>query len=188
MKVIWEGPNPDAKTVAAAEYRGADAEVAVPAQSEGVDVFTVGSRAFYKNEGLKKVSIPELIYNIGAFCFNGCSNLEAVELPATLKVIEASAFRRCESLTEIVIPEGVTEIAANAFRGCKNLRRVVIPSTVGRIGDRAFWACKNAQFEVHDNPYAAERVRRKKQADPEVEAAKRGFFFRAKRKLRRMLK
>lgn len=188
MKVIWESPNPNAKTVAAAEYRGADAEVAVPAQSEGVDVFTVGSRAFYKNEGLKKASIPEPIYNIGASCFNGCSNLESVELPSTLKVIEASAFRRCESLTEIVIPEGVTEIAANAFRGCKNLRRVVIPSTVGRIGDRAFWACKNAQFEVHDNPYAAERVRHKNQADPEVEAAKKGFFFRAKRKLCRMLK
>ena len=183
MKVIWESALPDAKTVAVAGYRGTDEEVVVPAESEGIATFTVGSRAFFKNETVKKVSISAPIYNIGASCFNGCRALEKVDLPDTLKVIEPSAFRGCRRLAEVVIPEGVIEIGENAFRGCKGLRRVVVPSSVGRIGDGAFWGCRKIKFDIQDNPYATENVNR-----PPKSMESDRIYYRAKRYIRRLIK
>ena len=168
LKVIWEGPHPEAKTVAINDYQGTAESLRLPASYEGAAVFTTGAQAFRGNETLRQVEIPAPIYNVGNSSFRGCANLQHVQLPDTLKVIGANAYRSCSSLTEVQIPEGVTEIGDNAFRDCASLTHVTIPSTVGRIGSYAFVGCHKVRFTVTDNPYASERVKKwkKKQSEP----------------------
>lgn len=154
--ILFEKEDHSKKTAALLQYNGKDAEHMVPARFQNVDVFSIFERCFKNNKELRKVVVPEPIYNISDEAFAGCVELKEVVLPSTMMVIGAKAFAGCDSLEEFVIPEGVIEVGEEAFSGCKNLKKVTLPESIGHIGEEAFKGCENIVLCCEKNSYSEE--------------------------------
>ena len=121
------------------------------------NVTTIGSYAFERCSGLKKV----IVEDIGAWCnikFAGHEsnplsyayhlywdeNTEIFDLviPNSVTSIGSYAFYHCSSLTSVTIPNSVTTIGSSAFENCHRLKSITIPNSVTSIGNYAF-NCKN---------------------------------------------
>lgn len=185
LRIIRESEDAEKTTAAVMTYNGEGKAVTLPDSIKNVAVIAVGAKAFFRNQNLETVAVPEPVFNIGASAFSGCRNLKKVTLPNTLKVIGPNAFRNCKNLSTIVIPEGVTEIGNRAFNGCEALQSVVIPSTVGRIGVDAFKGVPNVKINCEKNAYAKALV---KKEYPKKLYVKKTFTQRAVRKIKRMVK
>lgn len=146
--------------------KGASApqHVIIPATHEGKTVTTVLRNAFYKQEklirvdlpntirsleygafsatSLKEIVLPETLVKIDSYCFSGCLSLTSVTFPSSLKEIDSSAFAHCIKMVSISLPEGLEKIEGSAFDSC-GLTEVILPSTVKEIGESAFWSCEN---------------------------------------------
>ncbi len=128
----------DGKTlVACPRAKGGDISIAVGTER-------IGPYAFYNNNALIAVAIPDGVKVIGYSAFNFCYNLTGVTLSASLKVIEDNAFVNCsnESFTSVTIPAGVVSIGAQAFGDCSYLATVTFAGVEGdvEIADTAFIA------------------------------------------------
>ena len=60
------------------KYNGSEETVTVPDYIGGYQVIEVGSKAFYKNTGIKKVILSNGITDIGDSAFEECSKLSYV--------------------------------------------------------------------------------------------------------------
>jgi len=139
-------------------------EAIIPSTINGVEVKSIGYRAFRSCKMLIGVTIPNSVTSIGdeAFCncisltsveipnsvtstgnwaFENCKSLTSVIIPNSVMSIDCASFRDCESLTSVVIPNSVTIIDGFAFEGCTNLTSVTIPNSVSSIGMNAFRNC-----------------------------------------------
>ena len=124
-------------------YTGKETILLIPAVLDGYPVRKIGAKAFFGNETLVNVLIPEGVEDIGGQAFSKCYNLEVITIPGTVRQIGEAAFKECESLKSIVIPHGVTQIKAETFWGCYSLESISIPDTVQYIGESAFFICVN---------------------------------------------
>ena len=79
--------------------------------------------AFYDNDNIVSVTIPNSVTTIGEYAFFNCSNLEIVNIGENSQLTEIGdrAFYNCSSLTSIYIPDSVTMIGYYAFDSCDNL-------------------------------------------------------------------
>lgn len=102
--------------------------------------------AFYENESVRKVSMPDSIEEMAMESFRWCVNLEEIHLSNSLKWISMSAFYGCESLKSVEIPEGVEEIGTCAFASCKSLESVRFPESLKMILGAAFRGCEKLEF------------------------------------------
>ena len=102
---------------------------------------SIGPMAFYGNQNLKSITIPEGITGIGSYAFGKCSNLTDIKIPESVTYIEDYSFSHCTSLTSVNIPKGITEIEDGLFYGCKSLTSIEIPENVSNIGSEAFGWC-----------------------------------------------
>ena len=88
-----------------------------------------------ETEKLTEVVIPKEfegfpVVRIQAYAFWGQEALTSVIIPEGVKEIEDNAFGYCENLTSIVIPESVIYIDKNAFQDTENLINIkVIPDS-----------------------------------------------------------
>ena len=86
------------------DYRG---DVVIPEtvtyDGKTYRVTAIGEKAFYYNDGMTSVTIPQ-----------------------SVTLIEDLAFYDCNGLTEITIPESVTTIGGAAFQSCDNLTSVTV--------------------------------------------------------------
>ena len=105
-------------------------------------VTSIGQKAFYYNETLTDLIIPDCITSIGESAFTYCTNLTSLTIPNGVTNIDSSAFIACHSLTSIIISEGVTEISDNAFAFCRSLTEVTIHDSVRKIDYNAFSYCE----------------------------------------------
>ncbi len=85
---------------------------------------SIGGEAFYGNEALKRVVLPESVTTIGDWVFSGCSYLLEAGIPKRVKAIGDMAFAYCNQLQEVVIPQSVATIGDSAFCGCSGLKRI----------------------------------------------------------------
>ena len=115
----------------------------IPSSIKGVNITTIGDRAFASHRLLKTVTIAQGITNIeeGAFLF--CYGLTGITLPAGLQQIGSSAFANCPALTGITLPAGLQQIGSKAFLGCTGLTGITIPAEVTNIGESAFKFCRS---------------------------------------------
>jgi len=164
-KVLTETGNTG--TVQITDYDNNKAQLTIPEiityDSKQYTVTEIGSLAFYNNDTLTNIKLPNSITTIGdsAFgsctsltsiiipdlvkaipynCFSGSTSLIYVELPDSLECIRQSSFNDC-SFKSLVIPDSVTTIEYNAFGGCSLLEKIVIPDAVVDIGYEAFGGC-----------------------------------------------
>ena len=138
-----------------------DTDVVIPATVDGLPVTEIGAGAFYDQQQIKSITVPENLQKIGNGAFSNCKSIESIilhdgitfigedafdycvslksiDLPKSLIRLRAGVLAFCKSIEEIVIPESVTEIAAGAFLGCDNLKKVIIPASVKKICNLAF--------------------------------------------------
>lgn len=106
-------------------------------------VKSIGSSAFYGNEELTEVTIPDGVRKIEANAFKHCLNLTKVDIPDSVYLIEHDAFYGCKSLTEIIIPDSVTLIEEKAFFTCTSLTKVTLSKNLKEIRMYAFSECSN---------------------------------------------
>ena len=89
-------------------YKGTcPAEVEIKADTVGI-----AGGAFFMQENLKKITIPDTVGVIGPDAFKACVNLEEVTLGRTVRAICDHAFFWCDSLKSITVPASVTYIAS----------------------------------------------------------------------------
>lgn len=112
----------------------------------GNSVIRIGSSAFYKCRGLKRVMIPNSVTTVSSRAFYECSGLEELILGNSVSDIGDMAFEFCSNLKWLTIPNSVTTIGSNAFRGCSNLRTVVIGKSVNAIKSMAFDGCESLRM------------------------------------------
>ncbi len=123
--------NTDNRTaeVASGWYTG---NIVVPAnvEYEGVTykVTAVGQEAFYYNDGLLSVTLPNTVTTIGDDAFSYNRDLENVTLGNAVVTIGASAFMGT-GLTEIVLPKTVQSIGSFAFSSSTKLVKITCKMT-----------------------------------------------------------
>ena len=108
-------------------YIGTNENVVIPAFIDTIPVTKIRTSAFYMNENITSVTIPDSVKLIGHDSFANCTALKDVVLSANLITIEAFAFENCSSLSNIELPESLTFIGYRAFANCTSLKHITIP-------------------------------------------------------------
>lgn len=101
----------------------------------------IAENAFYRNEAIEEVTLPEGLTVIRENTFWGCINLKTVEIPGSVTEIGAFAFNCCQAMETLTFPKSLVRLGEGAFQGCLALREVTVPSAIGIIPARAFDAC-----------------------------------------------
>ncbi len=91
------------------------------------------------------VTIPDSVKEIGSGAFSKLTGLKKIVIPGTVKKISSSAFAFNSTLEEVVLEEGIKEIGNQAFNGCTNLKTVKLPQSLTTIGSLAFYHCSNLE-------------------------------------------
>lgn len=101
----------------------------------------IAENAFYRNEAIEEVTLPEGLTVIRENTFWGCINLKTVEIPGSVTEIGGFAFNCCQAMETLTFPKSLVTLGEGAFQGCLALREVTVPSAIGIIPARAFDAC-----------------------------------------------
>ena len=109
-------------------------------------------RTFYGCKNLRRVVLPEGLYEIGIGAFSE-SGVKRVDLPSSTREIGAEAFAKCVNLLIVQLNEGLKVLGTDEFTlGDKQylgvfqgsgLRDIVFPSTLKRVEYRTFAGCGN---------------------------------------------
>lgn len=94
--------------------------------------------AFFKNESLVTVKLPESITEVGEDIFGDCKTLRGVKLPEGVSRINKEAFWGCSILEKINFPAKLTSVDDNAFVYCGLLELDNLPSSLLHVGQSAF--------------------------------------------------
>ena len=125
----------DERGVVIEGYIGRKKYLVVPENIEGHPVYKIDDNAFYEDEKMKKITLPNTLRIIGKEAF-ACSSLETVILSGALLIIDDGAFAN-SSLKSADIPDSVSVIGEDAFSGTE-ITSITIPRWVISIGARAF--------------------------------------------------
>ena len=121
-------------------YIGKDTELTLPANYNGAN-YVINDHAFYNNDKITKVTIPDSVTSIGSSAFSYCSSLTRVTIGSGVTSIGYYAFAYCDSLTSVTIGNSVTSLGEYAFAYCGSLTSVTIGNGVKSIGSYAFFNC-----------------------------------------------
>ena len=94
--------------------------------SKTYSVTTISSEAFWVNEKITSISIPNSVTTIGDYAFFFCYGLTSLTIPNSVTTIGTQAFKYCSGLTSLTIPNSVTEIGESAFYGCSGLMSISV--------------------------------------------------------------
>ena len=117
-------------------------EVIIPSKYNDCLITSIGNRAFYSLNQLKKVNLSDSIISIGENAFYNCKYLTEINFSGALKEIDKNAFSGA-GFSELILPDGLEFIGFNSFAACKNLTKIYIPSSVKSIDEYAFYQCYN---------------------------------------------
>ena len=146
----------------------------IPATIDGTTIKKIGKHAFYKNQTITSVTLPNTVTHVGQNAFFGCSKITDItlsntlqeiaygafletaitkldNLPSTLTSIGGAAFQNCTNLTTVAIPNSVTEIGGKIFSGCSKLKTVKLSNTMDKIPFFAFSGAGLESFTVPSN-------------------------------------
>ncbi len=104
----------------------------------------IADYAFYNNDDITDVIIPDSVTYIGNYTFYDCEKLEKIHLGQNIISIGDYAFYSCNNLKSMVIPSSVLSIGSHAICG-NNLLSVTIGRNIKKIGEYNFYACENLE-------------------------------------------
>ena len=107
-------------------YTGKEKKLTIPSELDGHPVTSIGYRAFYENNQLTEVVLPDTLKVLGIQPFAWCEKLQSVTLPEGLETIDTNAFYYCKKLTKINIPASVTTVMEGVFAGCTSLKEIAL--------------------------------------------------------------
>lgn len=141
-------------------HRSLRGELVIPSEINGLPVTEIGSKAFYYDREITKVSIPATVTKISFFNFAACSKLSSIEVdnanPSFASIDGILFSKDLKTLIQVPallegdyeIPEHVTTLGRSAFYGC-GLRSISVPSSVKEAGTFTFGGtCLNIE-SVH---------------------------------------
>ena len=108
-------------------YTDLSTNVVVPSSinvdGKDIPVKAIADNAFYDNDTITSITIPNSVTSIGDSAFGSCSNLTTVAISknSQLTTIGEGAFSGCIYLASIYIPNSVATIRDSAFSSCSNL-------------------------------------------------------------------
>lgn len=131
-------------------YKSGDgvAKLEIPETIDGMKVCEISDNAFYGNEVIEELIIPDNVY-IGKYAFALCSNLKNITFGEGLSLDEF-AFMYCSSLESVVLPESITDLPATVFGGCESLKSVEFMGAIETIGENAFSGCGFEKITIPD--------------------------------------
>lgn len=129
--------NENYKGIEITAYKGNDSKVVIPTVIDGVSVNSIGAYAFYNEEHIQQISIPEGIDYLGVNCFSGCGFYK-VEMPKNIEYMDESVFSSCSFLEEVSLPLNISSIPMGTFANCSSLKSVNNMKNVSEIGEAAF--------------------------------------------------
>ena len=108
-------------------------------------VVGVGEKAFYRNDSIKVVNLPDGLLSLGDYAFGHCSQLRSVHVPSTLSSLGEGAFYACSNLETADFEKrgGGISIPKNTFYECQALKTLGSCLISGEIGEMAFSNCQN---------------------------------------------
>ena len=78
-------------------------------------VTVIDMKAFFENQNLVSIELPEGITEIGIQAFLECSSLTSFIVPNSVREIKTSAFASCRAMTKCVFGSGVSNIESSVF-------------------------------------------------------------------------
>ncbi len=120
------------------------------------EVTRIEKGAFFADETLEKVEIPESVELIKANVFVGCKNLKKIKVAKenkAYKVVDNTLYTKSgktimaviDTGVSYLIPKGVINITEGAFVYCPNLKTVTFPETIKKIGAVFCGSCPNIE-------------------------------------------
>ena len=117
-----------------------DADIVIPAEYMGLPVTCIGTDAFWNDEIITSVVIPESITELGTYSFYAPNLASVTILSNSITTLPARAFAYSK-ITSIELPASLKVIDRYAFQGCYYLETITIPKTLESIGTEAFDGC-----------------------------------------------
>lgn len=117
-------------------------DIIIPSSYEGLPVTEIADFAFYDEEKITSVYIPNTITRIGECAFHYCISLRSVSIDGPCE-IGREAFYFCYRIKELNLGTQVTKIGDYAFYNCTGLNYLIIPNSTTLIGNSAFDFCYN---------------------------------------------
>lgn len=114
-------------------------------------VTRIGNYAFYDNDYVTSVTLPECINSIGYQAFYSCGQLSKIDIPANVKSIDNQAFKDCGGLKEVTLHEGLETIGYQSFSNNYQVSNIALPSTLKTIDGEAFSGCSSLSSVVIPN-------------------------------------
>ena len=148
-------------TVAVWDASSVEGDYSIPSKvnynDSNYSVTQIGYKAFYGNEKLTGVVMPDSITKIqdgkdedwiyyGAF--EKCTNLKSVTFSKNLTYIGKFAFSGDEVLENVTIPNKVKNIMDEAFNDCKGITKLTLPTATTYVGQCAFYGTSLVTFTI----------------------------------------
>lgn len=145
------------------KYLGAERNISLPAELQGLPVLEIGGYSF--NYKLNSIQIPEGVLEIGDNAFRYSSSLASVNLPLSLIRIGNYAFYDTNisnlvfsnNTIEALNSSRLREIGNYAFYSNTLLGQVTVPPLVDRIGDYAFGS-DGKRMQLEDVKFLGEEM------------------------------
>ena len=111
-------------------------------EEKNYNVFMIADKAFYENNSIFYLNIPNSVKIIGKQAFDNCDNLFSVQFADnSVEQIRNSAFHSCDNLTSVTFPDGLKIIGEYAFGNCDELTTISFPNSLQSINKAAFVNC-----------------------------------------------
>ncbi len=130
-------------------YNGQGGDVVIPSD---LGITSIGKKAFYGNETITSVVIPEGVTLIGEASFSRCYNMTKIVLSSTVDTLDDEAFYGCVKLGDINLEDAqITSYNRMSLGGNKALTTITIPAVNGIVSmSGAFYACMNLEEIIVD--------------------------------------
>ena len=135
-------------------------------EGETYRVSAIAAEAFFYNNKIVSVTLPNTIEQIGAYAFWNCKALKSINLPDSILRIESYGLYYVPAALEIPanvtyigdsafsfsgivtadMPDSLQEIGDSAFSFCKSLETVLMPKHVEKLGQTIFYQSKALSY------------------------------------------
>ena len=152
--ILYEETGWNTKEYTVIGYEGADTDIYIANEIDGIPVTGIDARGFWGRTDLTSITIPNSIETISNNIFMNCKNLTNINVSkkhTAYQSIDGNVYTKdgktlvCyapgKTQTSFTIPDSVTTITGRAFMTNTNLKNITISADVKEIGSEPFCAC-----------------------------------------------